>query len=82
MTGLSVSWALSDEELVEITPAPKTRKTPLKMPRMALECPGHVYGMWMRVVGGRASQFRRFCRRCRYEQRGRGSAWGGNITPV
>ena len=82
MTGFALSWAKSDQDLPTVTPAPKTPKTPLKMPRMALQCPGHVYDRWMIVTGGRVGQFRRFCRRCRHEQRGRGSAWGNNIQPL
>jgi hypothetical protein len=35
----------------------------------------------MRVIGGRVTDFRRFCR-CGAEQRGTGTAWGGRVLPV
>jgi hypothetical protein len=56
-----------------------------------LTCPAHVWGVWMRDIltiktpMGRvfaaqpATHYRRFCRRCNAEQKGRGTAAGRNI---
>ena len=56
-----------------------------------LACPGHVWGVWMadmlRVkVPGRViwlrqgvGHYRRFCRRCNAEQKGRGDAWARDV---
>jgi len=49
---MTLSWALSDQER-------ETTREPIR-PRYVLTCPGHNWGGWMRVVGGRVGDFRRF----------------------
>jgi hypothetical protein len=45
----------SDQERAT-TPPP-----PVK-PRYKLTCPGHIWGEWMRVIGGSCRDYRRFCK--------------------
>ena len=59
--------------------------------RPRLTCPGHVWGDWMRDVIAISlpdrtlyamapdTHYRRFCRRCKAERKGRGTADGKNI---
>jgi len=81
---------LSDQELQELT------AKPVRMPRPRLTCPEHIWGQWMRDVitirtpdGNKYAMapdthYRRFCTRkgCKGEQKGRGTAGGGNIKAV
>jgi hypothetical protein len=78
----------SDEKRAAQQPPVKSK------PRPRLTCPGHVWGDWMRDVltvktpFGRvyfsqpATHYRRFCRRCKAEQKGRGDAWARNVRPA
>ena len=67
----------------------ETEKANLTRPR--LSCPGHQYGVWMRdieivkvpglvvAIPKRGTYYRRFCRICDHEQKGRGNYYGNNV---
>jgi hypothetical protein len=67
VTGFALSWALSDEELVELTPAP------------APSTCAHVWGVPYRtgyLPGVIGNLYQRDCRHCRAWQVWRGTQWG------
>lgn len=79
---------LSDQEL-------EARKEPVRAVRPRLSpCQSHQWGVWMRdvviiKVQGRIileacpeTHYRRFCRICKAEQKGRGNAYGLKVESV